>query len=56
MEDGCVGGFVQRALQYNDEGNGIVMMGGHDAQSGTVRASEASIRGFWKHYRALMNV
>ena len=22
MEDGCVGGFVQRALQYNDEGAG----------------------------------
>ena len=26
MEDGCVGGFVQRALQYNDEGAGLVMM------------------------------
>ena len=22
MEDGCVGGFVQRALQYNDDGSG----------------------------------
>jgi anthranilate 1,2-dioxygenase large subunit len=55
MEDGCVGGFVQRALQYNDEGSGVVMMGGHEAQSGTVRATEAAIRGFWKHYRALMS-
>ncbi len=54
MEDGCVGGFVQRALQYNDDGAGIVMMGGHDAQSQTFRASEAAIRGFWKQYRALM--
>jgi anthranilate 1,2-dioxygenase large subunit len=54
MEDGCVGGFVQRALQYNDEGSGIVMMGGHEAESQTFRASEAAIRGFWKHYRALM--
>jgi anthranilate 1,2-dioxygenase large subunit len=53
MEDGCVGGFVQRALQYNDEGEGVVMMGGHDAQSQTFRASEAAIRGFWKKYRAL---
>jgi phenylpropionate dioxygenase-like ring-hydroxylating dioxygenase large terminal subunit len=53
MEDGCVGGFVQRALQYNDEGSGVVMMGGHDAQSQTFRASEAAIRGFWKKYRAL---
>jgi anthranilate 1,2-dioxygenase large subunit len=54
MEDGCIGGFVQRALQYNDDGAGIVMMGGHEAQSQSFRASEAAIRGFWKHYRALM--
>jgi anthranilate 1,2-dioxygenase large subunit len=54
MEDGCVGGFVQRALHYNDEGAGLVMMGGHEAESQTFRASEAAIRGFWKHYRSLM--
>jgi phenylpropionate dioxygenase-like ring-hydroxylating dioxygenase large terminal subunit len=53
MEDGCVGGFVQRALQYNDGGEGVVMMGGHEAQSQNFRASEAAIRGFWKKYRAL---
>ena len=53
MEDGCVGGFVQRALQYNDDDSGVVMMGGHDAQSQNFRASEAAIRGFWKKYRAL---
>jgi anthranilate 1,2-dioxygenase large subunit len=53
MEDGCVGGFVQRALQYNDDDSGIVMMGGHEAQSQTFRASEAAIRGFWKKYRAV---
>jgi anthranilate 1,2-dioxygenase large subunit len=54
LEDGCVGGFVQRALNYNDDDSGIVMMGGHDAQSQTFRASEAAIRGFWKKYRALL--
>ena len=54
LEDGCVGGFVQRALQYNDDGEGVVMMGGHDAQSQNFRASEAAIRGFWKKYRTLM--
>src|SRR5438876_2064028 len=53
LEDGCVGGFVQRAINYNDEDSGIVMMGGHDAQSQTFRASEAALRGFWKKYRAL---
>ncbi len=54
MEDGFIGGFVQRALQYNDGGAGIVMMGGHEADSQPFKASEAAIRGFWKHYRALM--
>jgi anthranilate 1,2-dioxygenase large subunit len=54
MEDGFIGGFVQRALQYNDEGAGLVMMGGHEAESQNFRASEAAIRGFWKHYRSLM--
>jgi anthranilate 1,2-dioxygenase large subunit len=54
MEDGCVGGFVQRALHYNDEGSGLVMMGGHEAESQPFRASEAAIRGFWKQYRTLM--
>ncbi len=53
LEDGCVGGFVQRALQYNDDETGIVMMGGHDAELQNFRASEAAIRGFWKKYRAL---
>jgi anthranilate 1,2-dioxygenase large subunit len=54
LEDGCVGGFVQRALRYNDEDSGIVMMGGYDAQSQPFRSSEAAIRGFWKKYRALI--
>jgi anthranilate 1,2-dioxygenase large subunit len=53
MEDGCIGGFVQRALRYNDEDSGVVMMGGYDAQPQPFRASEAAIRGFWKEYRAL---
>ena len=56
MEDGCIGGFVQRALKYNDVGDGIVMMGGHDADSQNFRATEGAIRGFWKHYRSLMDV
>ena len=53
MEDGSVGGFVQRALRDNDEGSGVVMMGGYDAESQKFRASEAAVRGFWKKYRAL---
>ena len=54
MEDGAVGGFVQRALHGLDEDAGVVMMGGSDARSQEFRATEASVRGFWKKYRALM--
>jgi anthranilate 1,2-dioxygenase large subunit len=54
MEDGCVGGFVQRALRYNDGDSGVVMMGGYEAQTQPFRSSEAAIRGFWKKYRALV--
>jgi phenylpropionate dioxygenase-like ring-hydroxylating dioxygenase large terminal subunit len=54
MEDGCIGGFVQRAVRFNDADSGIVMMGGYDAQPQPFRASEAAIRGFWNTYRGLM--
>ncbi len=54
MEDGCIGGFVQRALRSNDEDSGVVMLGGYEAQSQPFRVSEAAIRGFWKKYRSLV--
>jgi anthranilate 1,2-dioxygenase large subunit len=54
LEDGCVGGFVQRALEGHDEDSGIVMLGGHEAETAPPRASEAQVRGFWKKYRALI--
>jgi phenylpropionate dioxygenase-like ring-hydroxylating dioxygenase large terminal subunit len=54
LEDGCVGGFVQRALAGHDDGSGIVMLGGHEAEAEPPRASEAAVRGFWKKYRALI--
>jgi anthranilate 1,2-dioxygenase large subunit/terephthalate 1,2-dioxygenase oxygenase component alpha subunit len=56
MEDGCVGGFVQRAVRGIEEDSGILMMGGGDAASQPYRATESSVRGFWKKYRALMGV
>ena len=54
MEDGAVGGFVQRAVRGVEEDAGLLMMGGADARSQQFRATEASVRGFWKKYRALM--
>ena len=54
MEDGAVGGFVQRGIRGVEEDSGIVAMGGADASSSPSRVTEASVRGFWKKYRALM--
>jgi anthranilate 1,2-dioxygenase large subunit len=48
MEDGAVGGFVQRAVRGVEEDAGLLMMGGADARSQQFRVTEASVRGFWK--------
>lgn len=55
MEDGAVPGFVQRAVRGVEEDAGVLMMGGSDAHSQPFRATESSVRGFWKKYRALMD-
>ncbi|AEG92767.1 aromatic ring-hydroxylating dioxygenase subunit alpha [Ramlibacter tataouinensis] len=54
MEDGAVGGFVQRGIAGARELDAVVEMGGDGAASGEGRATEASVRGFWKAYRARM--
>lgn len=57
MEDGCVGGFVQRGIQGAREGDASVLqMGGDDAESQNTRATEAAIRGFWKAWRRYMEI
>lgn len=55
MEDGAVGGFVQRGIAGARELEAIVEMGGDSAESSEGRATEASIRGFWKAYRQYMS-
>ncbi|MCH8530954.1 MAG: aromatic ring-hydroxylating dioxygenase subunit alpha [Saccharospirillum sp.] len=54
MEDGAVGNFVQRGITGTDEDTSVVMMGGETAESQPFRATETSVRGFWKKYRTLM--
>lgn len=54
MEDGAVGNFVQRGITGTDEDTSVVMMGGEMAESQPFRATETSVRGFWKKYRTLM--
>jgi phenylpropionate dioxygenase-like ring-hydroxylating dioxygenase large terminal subunit len=51
MEDGCVGGFVQRGIASAGEQVSVVEMGGRGSESQATRATEASVRGFWKAYR-----
>ncbi|HUN99681.1 MAG TPA: aromatic ring-hydroxylating dioxygenase subunit alpha [Bradyrhizobium sp.] len=56
MEDGCVGGFVQRGIAGASEAEAILEMGGSQAQSSESRVTEASVRGFWKAYRSNMGL
>jgi anthranilate 1,2-dioxygenase large subunit/terephthalate 1,2-dioxygenase oxygenase component alpha subunit len=51
MEDGAVGGFVQRGIAGARDESAVVEMGGDGTQSSEGRATEASVRGFWKAYR-----
>ena len=54
MEDGCVGGFVQRGTAAAADHVSVIQMGGDMAESQATRATEASVRGFWKAYRRHM--
>jgi phenylpropionate dioxygenase-like ring-hydroxylating dioxygenase large terminal subunit len=54
MEDGCVGGFVQRGIAAASDEQSVIEMGGTGAETQETRATEASVRGFWKAYRAHM--
>lgn len=56
MEDGAVGGFVQRGIAAADRQCSVVEMGGATTEGGETRATEASVRGFWKAWRAQMGV
>jgi anthranilate 1,2-dioxygenase large subunit len=56
MEDGCVGGFVQRGIAGAPNQHAVLEMGGTTAESSDSRTTEASIRGFWKAYRAAMRL
>ena len=56
MEDGAVGGFVQRGIASADQELSVVEMGGATAETADTRATEASVRGFWKAYRAFMGL
>jgi phenylpropionate dioxygenase-like ring-hydroxylating dioxygenase large terminal subunit len=56
MEDGAVGGFVQRGIAGAADLDAVVEMGGDDTGSSEGRATETSVRGFWKAYRGYMDM
>ena len=56
MEDGAVGGFVQRGAAGADGLDSVVEMGGAGTESQRGRATETSVRGFWKAWRAVMGL
>jgi len=56
MEDGAVGGFIQRAIKGGEDECSVLEMGGHEHASQETRTTEASIRGFWQAYRGLMGL
>jgi len=56
MEDGCVGGFVQRGIAGASDEEAVLEMGGAAAESSESRVTEASVRGFWKAYRTHMGL
>jgi anthranilate 1,2-dioxygenase large subunit/terephthalate 1,2-dioxygenase oxygenase component alpha subunit len=56
MEDGAVGGFVQRGVVRASDEKGILQMGGKDIVSTNYRATETSVRGFWHAYRTYMGI
>jgi anthranilate 1,2-dioxygenase large subunit/terephthalate 1,2-dioxygenase oxygenase component alpha subunit len=56
MEDGAVGGFVQRGISGTDAEQSILEMGGDSIETQENRTTEASVRGFWNAYRAYMEI
>ncbi|MGH8811250.1 MAG: aromatic ring-hydroxylating oxygenase subunit alpha [Advenella sp.] len=56
MEDGAVGGFVQRGIAGAENEKAILEMGGDSIETQDNRTTEASVRGFWNAYRGYMEI
>jgi phenylpropionate dioxygenase-like ring-hydroxylating dioxygenase large terminal subunit len=56
MEDGCVGGFVERGIATAEREAAIVEMGGAGIESQATRATEAAVRGFWSLWRRMTGI
>jgi phenylpropionate dioxygenase-like ring-hydroxylating dioxygenase large terminal subunit len=56
MEDGCIGGFVERGAATASRATSIVEMGGDSVEPQETRATEVAIRGFWRTWRGMVGV
>ena len=56
MEDGAVGGFIQRAIPGAEDEHSVIEMGGYEHAPQPTRATEAAVRGFWNAWRPLMGL
>jgi anthranilate 1,2-dioxygenase large subunit/terephthalate 1,2-dioxygenase oxygenase component alpha subunit len=56
MEDGIIGNFVQRTIRRDPDRQAVLEMGGREADDQESRISEASVRGFWQAYRAVVGL
>jgi anthranilate 1,2-dioxygenase large subunit/terephthalate 1,2-dioxygenase oxygenase component alpha subunit len=56
MEDGCIGGFVERGIATSGDASSILQMGGAGIASQSTRATEAAVRGFWTLWRRMVAV
>jgi anthranilate 1,2-dioxygenase large subunit/terephthalate 1,2-dioxygenase oxygenase component alpha subunit len=56
MEDGAVGGFVQRGITGSEQEQAVIEMGGASIETQENRTTEASVRGFWNAYRSYMEI
>ena len=56
MEDGAVGGFIQRAIPGAEGEHSVIEMGGYEHTPQPTRATEAAVRGFWNAWRPLMGL
>src|SRR5262249_58594548 len=55
MEDGCVGGWVQRAAKADPNATTVMPMGGRNVEASQgSRITEAAVRGFWKGWSECM--
>ena len=56
LEDGAIGGFVERGAAAARGQTTILEMGGHDTKGQETRATESAIRGFWGFWRGLLGL